>query len=76
MIKNFKNGTHRFKGYFSTEVLLNAAWPSPVLGDFVWAGSPFPGTVWECTTAGTWTDTSDVPETPGVDLNNWDQIDW
>ncbi len=75
-IEKLKNTTIRDKGYFSTLVYLKLAWPSPVKGDVAWVGSPYPGTVWECKLAGEWTDTSEVPEVPGVDLNNWSQTDW
>ena len=75
-VEKLKNSTMRDKGYFSTESLLKGAHPLPVLGDFAWAGSPYPGTVWECMAAGTWVDTGVIPATPGVDLNNWDQTDW
>ena len=75
-VEKLKNSTLRDKGYFSTDVLLKAAWPSPVRGDFAWAGSPYPGTVWECKVAGTWTNTGAVPAVPVVDLNNWSQTDW
>jgi DNA-binding protein H-NS len=75
-IEKMKNRTIRDKGYFSTEALLKAAWPSPVRGDFAWAGSPYPGTVWECGTAETWTNTGVIPDVPSADLNNWSQTDW
>ena len=75
-IEKLKNSAIRDKGYFSTEASLKAAWPSPVKGDYAWAGSPYPGTAWGCDTAGTWTDTGIVPQTPSVDSNNWKQTDW
>ena len=75
-IEKLKDATTKDKGYFSTETALKAAWPSPSAGDTAWAGSPYPGTVYECETAGTWTNTGVVPEVPPVDLNNWEQTDW
>ena len=75
-IEKLRNASFRNKGYFSTEVLLKAAWPSPLKGDFAWAGSPYPGTVWECKVAGTWINTGVVPDVPQLDLNNWNQGDW
>ena len=65
-----------FKGYFTDSASLGSAVPSPVPGDYAWAGSPFPGTVYQCQTAGTWTNTGAVPDMSGVDLNNWNQADW
>jgi hypothetical protein len=75
-VEKLKNATIRFKGYFSGPTELNATWPSPVVGDSAWAGSPYPGTVYECNVAGTWTNTGTIPETPSADLNNWNQSDW
>ncbi|MDH8702369.1 hypothetical protein M2138_001731 [Dysgonomonadaceae bacterium PH5-43] len=75
-IEKLKNTSVRDKGYFSSEALLKAAWPSPVVGDKAWAGSPYPGTVYECRVAGTWTNTGNVPDVPEVDLNNWSKSDW
>ena len=75
-IEKLRNASFRDKGYFSTDALLKAAWPSPLKGDFARAGSPYPGTVWECKSAGTWVNTGVVPSVPAVDLNNWTQTDW
>ena len=75
-IEKLKTSTIRDKGYFQTEAALKVAWPDPVAGDTAWAGTPYPGTVYECQTAGTWTNTGQVPEVPGIDLNNWEKTDW
>ena len=75
-IEKLRNTTFRDKGYFSSEALLIAAWPFPVVGDKAWAGSPYPGTVWECQTAGIWTNTGYAPDVPEVNLNNWEKSDW
>ena len=75
-IEKLRNATQRDKGYFSSEALLIAAWPFPVVGDKAWAGSPYPGTVFECRVAGTWFNTGDVPDVGDVNLNNWEKSDW
>ena len=75
-VERLRNATVNNKGYFTDVSLLIAAWPSPSAGDFAWAGSPFPGTVYECRVAGAWTDTGIVPDVPGVDINNWSKTNW
>ena len=75
-VEKLKNSTLRYKGYFSTLMQLNQAWPSPVVGDNAWVGAPYPGTVYECQVAGTWTNTGVIPQTPATDLNNWEQSSW
>ena len=75
-IEKLKVATVNNKGYFMDVASLTAAVPSPRPGDFAWVGTPFPGTVYKCQTAGTWINTGVVPDTPGVDLNNWSQTDW
>lgn len=75
-IEKLRNATFRDKGYFSTIIQLNQAWPSPVVGDFAWVGTPFPGTVFECKQNGIWINTGVVPNIPAPDLNNWNQTAW
>ena len=75
-IEKLKLATVSFKGYFADSSSLTAAVPLPVPGDYAWAGTPFPGTVYQCQTAGTWTNTGTAPDMPGVDLNNWNQTNW
>jgi hypothetical protein len=64
----------KYKGYFPTAQALGEQYPSPTVGEYAYAGSPYPGTVYECTTAGTWTNTGAVP--PAPEQENWQQTDW
>jgi hypothetical protein len=63
-------------GYFETEALLLAKHPNPKTGDSAWVGTPYPGVVYDVLTDGTWHATTTAPETPAVDLDNWDQTNW
>jgi hypothetical protein len=64
----------KYKGYFPTAQVLEEQYPSPEVGEYAYAGSPYPGTVYECTAAGTWTNTGAVP--PAPEQENWQQTDW
>ena len=58
----------KHKGYFTTEAALLAAQPSPRVGDNAYVGATYPGVVYVCNTAGTWTATTTVPSPPAVDI--------
>ena len=75
-VEKLKVATINHKGYFTDLPSLKAAVPSPKPGDSAWAGTPYPGTVYDCITAGTWRNTGAVPDTPSADLNNWIQTGW
>jgi hypothetical protein len=61
----------KFKGYYSSESLLTDTYPAPKAGDYAYVGDPYPGTVYNCETEGTWVDTEDIPPVP--DSADWNQ---
>jgi len=75
-IEKLKLASIAFKGYFTDSTSLTNAIPMPIIGDFAWVGTPFPGTVYKCQTAGTWINTGTAPDTPAVNLDNWSQTNW
>jgi hypothetical protein len=88
-IEKLKNSVVNFKGYYTDLTSLSALVPVPKAGDYAWVGTPYPGVVYKCQTAGTWTATTEVPSEQEVDLanyvtttqlqtalDNWDQTDW
>lgn len=56
-----------FKGYFSIPQFLILKYPNPQEGWYAFVGTPWPGKVYECRTAGTWVDTG-VSPTVGDDI--------
>lgn len=56
-----------FKGYFSIPQFLILKYPDPQEGWYAFVGTPWPGKVYECRTAGTWVDTG-VSPTVGDDI--------
>ena len=58
-----------FKGWFSNTTALNTAYPTPSVGDYAYvkgATSSDPASIYECTTAGTWTDSGRTADTSNV----------
>lgn len=56
-IEKAKNSSTRAKGLFASLNDLRAKWPSPQVGDWAIVGDMVPGTIYQCKTAGTWTNT-------------------
>ena len=65
-----RNGTTS-SGLFPTVEALQAAYPSPVVGQYAFVGSGFPADIYVCTTAGTWTDSGEDYDGDNVDLTDY-----
>lgn len=65
-----KNGTTS-SGLFPTLAALQAAYPSPVVGQYAFVGAGFPADIYVCTTAGTWTDSGADYDGDNVDLTDY-----
>ena len=70
-IEKLKAANVKFKGYYTTELTLKAAHPSPTVGDNAWVGAEYPGVVYRCDVAGTWLATTDVPPSNTVNLSEY-----
>lgn len=70
-IEKLKAANVKFKGYYTSEATLKAVYSSPAIGDNAWVGATYPGTVYECKTAGTWSNTGKTPSTPSVSLADY-----
>ena len=64
------NGTTS-SGLFPTVAALQAAYPSPVVGQYAFVGAGFPADIYVCTTAGTWTDSGEDYDGDNVDLTDY-----
>lgn len=69
-LTSLKSSTTNFKGYFTDISSLQSAFPNPKDGQSAWVGSPYPGTVYKAN-SGSWTNTSEVPSVPEVELNDY-----
>ena len=65
-----RNGTTS-SGLFPTVEALQAAYPSPVVGQYAFVGAGFPADIYVCTTAGTWTDSGEDYDGDNVDLTDY-----
>ena len=65
-----RNGTTS-SGLFPTLAALQAAYPSPVVGQYAFVGSGFPADIYVCTTAGTWSDSGEDYDGDNVDLTDY-----
>ncbi len=65
-----RNGTTS-SGLFPTLAALQAAYPSPVVGQYAFVGAGFPADIYVCTTAGTWTDSGEDYDGDNVDLTDY-----
>ena len=65
-----KNGSSS-NGLFPTSSALEAACPSPKVGDFAFVGDGFPADIYVCETAGTWTDSGEDFDGGSVDLTDY-----
>lgn len=70
-VEKAKNASTRNKGLFTSESELKSAIPSPVKGDWAVVGNSIPGTVYRCTTNGTWTNTGQQGGGGDVDLTGY-----
>ncbi|MBD8348568.1 glycerophosphodiester phosphodiesterase family protein [Dysgonomonas sp. HGC4] len=68
------NNAAKFKGYFTSASSLQAAHPSPQIGDTAWVGIPYPGVVYKCNVAGVWLATTDTPQAPVINLADYAKI--
>ena len=66
-----ENATTKFKGFFTSLSQLQAAWPSPIVGDTAWVGETYPGVVYRCNVAGAWLATTDVPPSNTVNISEY-----
>lgn len=58
-------------GLFSTLATLQAAYPTPEVGDWALVGDTTPFAIYKCTTAGTWSDTGGTYDGGTIDLSNY-----
>ena len=65
-----RNGTTS-SGLFPNLAALQAAYPSPVVGQYAFVGSGFPADIYVCTTAGTWSDSGEDYDGDNVDLTDY-----
>lgn len=65
-----RNGTTS-SGLFPNLAALQAAYPSPVVGQYAFVGAGFPADIYVCTTAGTWTDSGEDYDGDNVDLTDY-----
>lgn len=70
-VEKAKNASTRNKGLFPTEEDLKKAVPTPIVGDWAVVGNTIPGTVYQCKTAGTWTNTGQQGGGGEVDLTGY-----
>lgn len=67
-IDGLEGRTIRSKGLFPTVAALNAAYPSPIVGDYAYVGSGLPAEIYACVTAGTWHDTGQTGGSETINL--------
>ena len=58
-------------GLFSTLATLQAAYPTPEVGDWALVGDSTPFAIYKCTTAGTWSDTGGTYDGGTIDLSDY-----
>lgn len=58
-------------GLFSTLASLNAAYPTPEVGDWALVGDTTPFAIYKCSTAGTWSDTGGTYDGVTIDLSDY-----
>ena len=69
-VEKVKQNAIRNKGLFSTVEALQAAVPSPVVGDWAVVGDTIPGPIYQCKTKGTWSATGTTGGGGSVDLSD------
>ncbi|MBM6759473.1 hypothetical protein, partial [Bacteroides mediterraneensis] len=70
-LEKVKSATTKFRGYFTSETGLKSKYPSPKIGDTAWVGEPYPGTVYDVQTDGTWHNTGTSPDEETVNLTEY-----
>lgn len=70
-IGDVEYATRKNKGLFATSTALNAAIPSPTVGDWALVGDGFPAEIYVCNTDGTWTDSTETYSGDNVELNDY-----
>ena len=70
-VEKAKNSSTRAKGLFASLSALKSAWPTPQVGDWAIVGNTVPGTVYKCTTAGTWSNTGQQGGGGEIDLGDY-----
>lgn len=70
-IDGLEGRTIRSKGLFPTVAALNAAYPSPIVGDYAYVGSGLPAEIYDCVTAGTWHDTGQTGGSETINLGDY-----
>lgn len=68
--EDLQNATIDRKGWFPNIEVLESAFPNPTPGNTAWVGTPYPGFVYKCEVAGTWTATTEVPPSPEVNIDS------
>lgn len=58
-------------GLFSTLATLQAAYPTPEVGDWALVGDTTPFAIYKCSTAGTWSDTGGTYDGGSIDLSDY-----
>lgn len=58
-------------GLYPTSSALEAAWPSPKVGDYAFVGDSFPAAIYVCETEGEWTDSGEEYDGDSVDLSDY-----
>lgn len=70
-IDGLEGRTIRSKGLFPTLAALNAAYPSPIVGDYAYVGSGLPAEIYDCVTAGKWHDTGQTGGSETINLGDY-----
>ena len=68
-IDKVKQNSVRNKGLYSTVEALQAAVPSPVVGDWAVVGDTIPGPLYQCKTRGVWSETGTTGGGGSFDLS-------
>lgn len=74
-IRKLRESTVAGKGLFATEGDLKSKWPSPQVGDWAIVGNTVPGTVYQCKTAGTWSNTGQQGGGGDLELDDYLQCE-
>ncbi|MBK5721381.1 right-handed parallel beta-helix repeat-containing protein [Dysgonomonas sp. Marseille-P4677] len=72
--ENFKRldaAKDKHKGYFSSPHLLEQDYPNPEVGFTAYVGTPYPGVIYKCDVVGIWKATTQVPDVPTINLNDY-----
>lgn len=70
-IEKTKHASARNKGLFASLSALQAAYPSPTVGDWAVVGNTIPGAIYRCTTAGSWSATGETGGGGEISLDDY-----